>query len=67
MGTKNKKQQQQALAKREHTDQWRKLYDMVYEKLSQKQDPFVKSFEEMLGLSIYSKLGLENNVELEEL
>ena len=52
---------------REHTDQWRKLYDMVYEKLSQKQDPFVKSFEEMLGLSIYSKLGLENNVELEEL
>lgn len=52
---------------REHTDQWRTLYDMVYEKLSQKQDPFVKSFEEMLGLSIYSKLGLENNVELEEL
>lgn len=52
---------------REHTDQWRKLYDLVYEKLSQKQDPFVKSFEEMLGLSIYSKLGLENNVELEEL
>lgn len=52
---------------REHTDQWRKLYDMVYEKLSLKQDPFVKSFEEMLGLSIYSKLGLENNVELEEL
>lgn len=52
---------------REQTDQWRKLYDMVYEKLSQKQDPFVKSFEEMLGLSIYSKLGLENNVELEEL
>ena len=52
---------------REHTDQWRKLYNKVYEKLSQKQDPFVKSFEEMLGLSIYSKLGLENNVELEEL
>lgn len=52
---------------REHTDQWRKLYDMVYEKLSQKKDPFVKSFEEMLGLSIYSKLGIENNVELEEL
>ncbi len=52
---------------REHTDQWRKLYDMVYEKLSLKQDPFVKSFEEMLGLSIYSKLGIENNVELEEL
>ena len=52
---------------REHTDQWRKLYDMVHEKLSQKQDPFVKSFEEMLGLSIYSKLGIENNVELEEL
>ena len=52
---------------REHTDQWRKLYDMVYEKLSQKQDPFVKRFEEMLGLSIYSKLGIENNVELEEL
>ena len=52
---------------REHTDQWRKLYNMVYEKLSQKQDPFVKSFEEMLGLSIYSKLGIENNVELEEL
>lgn len=31
---------------------WRKLYDKVYEKLSQKSDPNIKSFEEMLGVNL---------------
>lgn len=52
---------------REHTEQWKKLYDKVYEKLSMKQDLYIKSFEEMLGLSVYSKLGLDTGVELEEI
>lgn len=52
---------------RENLDEWRKLYDLVYDKLSQKQDPFVKSFEEMLGLSIYEKLGLNDDCNLEEI
>lgn len=52
---------------RENTDQWKKLYDKVYEKLSLKQDLYIKSFEEMLGLNVYSKLGLDTDVELEEI
>ena len=52
---------------RENQTEWRKLYDRVYDRLSQKQDPFVKSFEEMLGLTIYSKLGIDTEVELEEI
>ena len=33
----------------EHPDVFKKLYDAVYQRLSQKEDPFVKSFEEMLN------------------
>lgn len=31
---------------------WRQLYDKVYDKLSQKSDPNIKSFEEMLGVNL---------------
>ena len=36
----------------QHPVLWRKLYDKVYEKLSQKSDPNIKSFEEMLGVNL---------------
>lgn len=42
----------------EHLDEWRKLYDRIYEKIRQKESPYVKSFEEMLGLSLEEDFGL---------
>ena len=42
----------------EHKDLWKKLYDKVYEKLTQKEDPYIKSFEEMMNVNVYEKLGL---------
>lgn len=36
----------------EHKDLWRKVYDKVYEKLSQRDDPNIKSFEEMLNINV---------------
>lgn len=45
----------------EHKDLWKKLYDKVYEKLTQKEDPYIKSFESMLNIDVYEKLGLNNN------
>ena len=52
---------------RENPTEWRMLYDKVYEKLKQKEDPFIKSFEEMLNVDINEKLGLDKNVNLEEI
>lgn len=43
----------------EHLDEWRKLYDRIYEKIRQKESPYVKSFEEMLGLSLEEDFGLD--------
>lgn len=43
----------------EHLDVYRKLYDKVYEKLSQKDDPFIKSFEEMLNVNVADKFGID--------
>lgn len=51
---------------REHPDQWRKLYDMCYAKLKQKDDPNIVAFETMLGLNINEKLGLSEDTVLEE-
>lgn len=51
---------------REHPDQWRKLYDMCYEKLKQKDDLNIVAFETMLGLNINEKLGLSEDTVLEE-
>lgn len=47
----------------EHRDVWKKLYNKVYEKISQKNDPYIKSFEEMLNIDIREKFGI---TELEE-
>ena len=41
---------------------WRKLYDKVYDKLSQKQDPSIVSFEKMLNINIDEKF----NINLEQ-
>lgn len=43
----------------ENLDEWRKLYDRIYEKIRQKESPYVKSFEEMLGLSLEEDFGLD--------
>lgn len=52
---------------RNHMDEWKKLYDKVYEKLSQKDDPYIKSFEELMNIDISEKLGVDvNTVNLEE-
>lgn len=43
----------------EHKDIWRKLYDKCYDKIRQKEDPYIKSFEEMLNININDKLGAD--------
>lgn len=48
----------------EHKDVWKKLYDKVYEKISIKSDPFIKSFEEMLGENVYEKFGLNEDSDI---
>ncbi len=51
----------------EHLDQWKILYDKVYDKLKQKDDPYVKSFEAMLGIDVNASLGLDASANLEEI
>lgn len=51
----------------EHKDLWRKLYDEVYTQISKKDDPYIKSFEQMLGLNIYEKIGVSDAANLEEI
>lgn len=38
---------------------WKKLYDKVYDKLSQKQDPSIVSFENMLNIDISSSFNID--------
>ena len=52
---------------RDNVNEWRKIYDLVYDKLKQKQDPFIKSFEEMLQINVDEKLGLDANTNWEEI
>ena len=42
---------------------WKKLYDKVYDKLSQKEDPNIISFERMLNINIDEKFGVDINGE----
>lgn len=51
----------------ERPEQWRKLYDMVYEKIRIKDDPYIKSFESLLGVSINNIIGVSDDTDLEEL
>lgn len=46
----------------ERPELWRKLYDRVYEKLSQKEDPSIISFERMLNINIDEQF----NINLEQ-
>lgn len=43
----------------EHLDIWHKLYDKVYEKLSQTNDPNIVSFEKMLGVNVGEAFGVD--------
>jgi recombination protein RecA len=53
---------------REHTDQWKRLYDLCYDKLKEKESPFIKSFEEMLEVDLNEKIGVDlSTVNLEEM
>lgn len=44
---------------REHIEEWKKLYDRVYEKLSVKEDSNIVSFEKLLNIDINEKLGFD--------
>lgn len=53
---------------KEHMDDWKVLYDKLYDKLCQKEDPYIKSFEELLGLNLSDKMGVDvETANLEEL
>lgn len=45
----------------EHPIEWKKLYDLVYEKLSIKEDPYVIGFEKMLNENIEKAFGFRIN------
>lgn len=52
---------------RNNVDVWRDIYDKCYDKLKQKDDPNIITFERMLNVDIYEKLGIsDKNVNLEE-
>lgn len=42
-----------------HLDIWHRLYDKVYDKLSQKDDPSIVSFEKMLGINVAEAFGVD--------
>ena len=41
-----------------HSEDWKKLYDKVYEKISIKDDTTIKSFEEILGVNVQEHFGI---------
>ena len=43
----------------EHLDEWKKLYDKVYERLTMKEDPYIKKFQEMLNERTVSSFGFD--------
>lgn len=45
----------------DHPEQWKKLYDKVYELISIKESPNIKSFEEMLQINIGEEFGVNPN------
>ena len=44
----------------EHVDEWKKLYDKVYELISKKDDPNIVAFEKLLNIDINEQLGVED-------
>lgn len=51
----------------ENVEQWRRLYDLVYNKLKQKESPHIKAFEELLNVDVREKLGVSEDANLEEI
>lgn len=51
----------------EHKEVWKSIYDRCYEKLKQKEDPYIKSFEEMLGINLMERFGIDENTIVEEM
>lgn len=41
----------------EHKDEWKALYDEVYDRIKEKESPYIKSFEEMLNLNAEETFG----------
>lgn len=52
---------------RTHPQEWKVLYDLCYDKLKEKESPFIKSFEEMLNISLTEELGIDSETNLEEI
>lgn len=49
----------------EHLDIWKRLYNNVYAKLQQKEDPYIKSFEAMLDMNIEETFNIDLTKESE--
>lgn len=45
----------------DHKDLWKKLYDLCYQKIREKEDPYIKSFEEMMNVNFTETLGFDLN------
>lgn len=52
---------------RSHPEDWRTIYDMCYERLRRREDPNIKSFEEMLSIDVKKQLGVTDHTQLEEI
>lgn len=51
----------------EHLDEWKYLYDAIYEKIKEKESPFTEKYNEMYDLDIDKDFGLEGIENLEEM
>lgn len=52
---------------REHLSEYKKLYEMCYDRIVQKEDLFIRSFEDMLNTSIEERFGIATGSNIEEL
>ena len=41
----------------DHPEEWKKLYEKVYDKIKQKEDPYILSFQKMLNMNIEESFG----------
>lgn len=52
---------------KDRPEMWKKLYDMCYDKLKQKDDPYIVAFEQMMQVNINEKLGIDGDTNMEEI
>lgn len=52
---------------KDRPEMWKKLYDMCYDKLKQKDDPYIIAFEQMMQVNINEKLGIDGDTNMEEI